>query len=181
MWAHLALTVFILLSASLVVSSFNPVFGVIWLVLTFIGGCLMFWNLGAQFLALILIIVYVGAIAVMFLFVIMMLPTSLRPYSLDLSKLVPIALIITILLIVGGISTNWFLTLLTPIWNWSLTNRVDIQGIFLSLYQDDPIVLLLAGVVLLIALIGALILCTSSNSKTPSLSKKQNSFLQISR
>ena len=84
----------ILISAIFVVISRNPVHSVLWLILTFFGSSGLFILLGAEFLALILMIVYVGAVAVLFMFVVMMLNINFSTIRSNYTKYLPIGLLL---------------------------------------------------------------------------------------
>ncbi len=84
----------ILMSATMVVVSRNPVIAVLSLILTFVLTACIWLLQGAEFLAMILIVVYVGAVMVLFLFVVMMLDINSQLYTAKLSKLLPVAVMI---------------------------------------------------------------------------------------
>ena len=89
-----------LLPALFVVLSTNPVHSVLWLILTFFGASGLFILLGAEFLALILMIVYVGAVAVLFMFVVMMLNINFKEIKSRLTKYLPLGVLIGLVLFV---------------------------------------------------------------------------------
>src|SRR6202045_1478266 len=95
-------------SAFMVVASRNPVHSVLFLILAFVNAAGLFLLLGAEFLAMILIVVYVGAVAVLFLFVVMMLDVDFAELRqgflsyLPMGALVGIVLLAELLLVVGG-------------------------------------------------------------------------------
>ena len=164
----------------MVISSSNPVFSVIWLVLSFVGGAFLLWLFGCDFLALLMIIVYVGAIAVLFLFVIMMLPTSLKPEKTTTANRIPFIFFTFSLIMVGQRSFK-VKDLNEGGSPWELSPLNCIDSISLWLYGDGALWILLAGIILLIALIGALVLCLMPHSSSLISSKKQEVFYQISR
>src|ERR1700733_2393852 len=95
-------------SAVMVIVSRNPVHSVLFLILAFVSAAGLFILLGAEFLAMILVVVYVGAVAVLFLFVIMMLDVDFTELREGFSQYLPIGLVIgaiflfELLLVVGG-------------------------------------------------------------------------------
>ena len=90
----------IVVAALLVVMSRNPVHSVLWLILTFFGSSGLFILLGAEFLALILMIVYVGAVAVLFMFVVMMLNINFSELRSGFTRYLPVGLLIGLVLFV---------------------------------------------------------------------------------
>jgi NADH-quinone oxidoreductase subunit J len=149
-------------SAVMVISSRNPVHSVLFLILAFVNASGLFMLMGAEFLAMILVVVYVGAVAVLFLFVIMMLDvdfTELREGFLDY---LPVGLLIGAiflaeLLLVGGswiINPEMAKSVAAPI-----TPHVsNVEAIGLVLYTRYVNYFQLAGAILLVAMIGAIVL-----------------------
>lgn len=88
------------IAAILVIVSRNPVHSVLWLILTFFSTAGLFVLLGAEFLAALLLIVYVGAVAVLFLFVVMMLDVDFAELRGEMSRYTPIGLLIGVILLV---------------------------------------------------------------------------------
>ena len=80
------------------VISRNPVHSVLWLIMSFISSAGLFVLLGAEFVAMLLIIVYVGAVAVLFLFVVMMLDVDFSELRAEMAKYLPLALLIGVVL-----------------------------------------------------------------------------------
>jgi NADH-quinone oxidoreductase subunit J len=146
-------------SAMLVITSRNPVHSVIFLILAFFNAAGLFMLLGAEFLAMILIIVYVGAVMVLFLFVVMMLDidfTRLREGFLNylpIGGLVGLILLVELLLTVGGwtISTGMQPLAILP----NITNTAAIGNVLYTQYFH---LFQLAGLILLVAMIGAIVL-----------------------
>jgi NADH-quinone oxidoreductase subunit J len=166
------------LSALLVVTSRNPVHSVIFLILAFFNAAGLFMLLGAEFLAMILVIVYVGAVMVLFLFVVMMLDvdfTRLREGFLNylpIGGLVGLVLLIELLLTVGG----WTLSAETrPL---AILPRVtNTQAIGNVLYTQYFHLFQLAGLILLVAMIGAIVLTLHHRTGI----KRQDIFKQNAR
>ncbi|MBT5074204.1 MAG: NADH-quinone oxidoreductase subunit J [Kordiimonadaceae bacterium] len=170
-------------SAVMVVFSKNPVHSVLFLILAFFNAAGLFVLLGAEFVAMILVIVYVGAVAVMFLFVVMMLDINFTELRKGVQDYLPIGLLIGFILlvemvvIVGGWSmTDGIATTImapTPPIN-EVTNTDAIGRI---LYTDYIYLFQLAGLILLVAMIGAIVL---THRKRPGV-KKQNIGDQVRR
>jgi|TARA_B110000967_G_scaffold210020_1_gene269597 NADH-quinone oxidoreductase subunit J len=154
----------ILISSLMVISSKNPVHSVLYLILTFFNAAGLFVILHAEFLAMILIIVYVGAVAVLFLFVVMMLDFNLSREKDNLLQYMPFGLFIGIVficeLIIVLINTNLDLAniqiLANPFSNFSeMTNT---QALGSVLYTDYILYFQLSGIILLVAMIGSIVL-----------------------
>ncbi|MBT5187552.1 MAG: NADH-quinone oxidoreductase subunit J [Kordiimonadaceae bacterium] len=170
-------------SAVMVVFSKNPVHSVLFLILAFFNAAGLFVLLGAEFVAMILVIVYVGAVAVMFLFVVMMLDINYTELRKGVQDYLPIGLLIGFILLVemvfivggwsmtDGIATT--ITSATPPAN-EITNTDAIGRI---LYTDYVYLFQLAGLILLVAMIGAIVL---THRKRPGV-KKQNIGEQVRR
>jgi NADH-quinone oxidoreductase subunit J len=149
-------------SAVMVVVSRNPVHSVLYLILAFVNASGLFVLLGAEFLAMILIVVYVGAVAVLFLFVIMMLDVDFAELREGFMQYLPIGIVIggiflfELLLTVGAWAINPTLakTITAPIPN----NVSNTEALGLVLYTKYIHYFQLAGMVLLVAMIGAIVL-----------------------
>jgi NADH-quinone oxidoreductase subunit J len=149
-------------SAFMVIASRNPVHSVLYLILAFVNGAGLFMLLGAEFLAMILIVVYVGAVAVLFLFVVMMLDvdfTELRQGFLDylpIGGLIGLILLVELVLVLAawviGPNVPTAIALPTPD---KLTNTAALGQI---LYTRYIYFFQAAGLVLLVAMIGAIVL-----------------------
>ncbi len=170
-----------LFSALLVVLSRNPVHSVLWLILTFFGASGLFILLGAEFLALILMIVYVGAVAVLFMFVVMMLNINFREIKSRLTKYLPLGVLIGLVLFVElGLIFSDFIPVLSHKGNENLLINDQIENtrqLGLVLYTDFIIYFQLAGIVLLIAMIGAIVLTHQRRKDV----KRQDILAQIYR
>ncbi|MFT5007266.1 MAG: NADH-quinone oxidoreductase subunit J, partial [Paracoccaceae bacterium] len=96
-------------SGFLVVISRNPVHSVLWLILAFFSSAGLFVLLGAEFVAMLLVIVYVGAVAVLFLFVVMMLDVDFSTLRGGMAQYLPMGLLIGVVLLVelGLVFSNW--------------------------------------------------------------------------
>jgi NADH-quinone oxidoreductase subunit J len=170
-------------SGIMVVFSKNPVHSVLFLILAFFNAAGLFVLLGAEFVAMILVIVYVGAVAVMFLFVVMMLDINFTELRKGVQDYLPIGLLIGIILmvemvvIVGG----WSMTDGIAVTINSATPKVlevtNTDAIGRILYTDNIFLFQLAGLILLVAMIGAIVL---THRKRPGV-KKQDIGKQVRR
>jgi len=156
-----------LISAFSVISSVNPVYSVLFLVLSFLCFSGLLFLLGLEFVPIILIIVYVGAVAVLFLFVVMMLDIKIAARNNDLAKFVPfvsfffvVVFSVSQLVEFPGFILNSFLEPDHAYGTWFsiFDNSNSVQLIGRVFFVDYYLYLLLAGIVLLLALIGAVVL-----------------------
>ena len=171
----------LLASAGMVVTARNPVHSVLWLVLAFFNAAALFLLAGAEFLAMILVIVYVGAVAVLFLFVVMMLDINFAQMREGFQRYLPIGatigaiLLVELALVLGG----WSLSpqaggLRAAPMDPKVTNTVQLGRI---LYTDYILLFQAAGLVLLVAMIGAIVLTLRDK---PS-SRRQSIAEQVAR
>ena len=154
----------ILLSSLMVISSRNPVHSVLFLILAFFNAAGLFVILHAEFLAMILIIVYVGAVAVLFLFVVMMLDFKTSLEKSNILQYMPIGIFVGMVfiseLIIVLINTKLELKniqiLKNPLSNFeNLTNTKAIGSI---LYTDYILYFQVSGIILLVAMVGSIVL-----------------------
>jgi len=159
-----AFAVTVVLSGLLVVVSRNPVHSVLWLILAFLSSAGMFVLLGAEFVAMLLIIVYVGAVAVLFLFGVMMLGVDFAELKAELAKYVPLAGLIGVILMMQfamvfgtwQFSADYQTRLDAPTPDLADVQNTSALG---QLIYDDYILLFqTAGLILLVAMIGAIVL-----------------------
>ncbi len=152
-----------ILSAMMVISARNPVHSVLFLILAFFNAAALFVLAGAEFIALILVIVYVGAVAVLFMFVVMMLNinfTELRRDSLQylpVGTLVGLVLLAELILLFGGwvpLPSGLSATTATP----SPGDISNTEALGRLLYTKYFYLFQGAGLVLLVAMIGAIVL-----------------------
>jgi NADH-quinone oxidoreductase subunit J len=149
-------------SAFMVIAAKNPVHSVLFLILAFVNAAGLFVLLGAEFLAMILIVVYVGAVAVLFLFVVMMLDVDFAELRegflqyLPVGAMVGIIFLTELLLVVGAwaIGPGLPQTVAAPI-PAGVTNT---EALGLVLYTRYIYYFQAAGLVLLVAMIGAIVL-----------------------
>ena len=172
------------------VVSRNPVHSVLWLILTFLSSAGLFVLLGAEFVAMLLVIVYVGAVAVLFLFVVMMLDIKYR--ELQTSRLYfPVGVLIgtTVLIEVYGAfskvfskNTNLSADVHNVYFNWydSIDALADLYVFGQVFYTHYVLQILIAGLILYIAVIGVAFL-TVKSAFVKSKKREQSIFKQLSR
>jgi NADH-quinone oxidoreductase subunit J len=159
--AFYVLAVVSVVSALLVVVSKNPVHSVLFLILTFFTAAGLFVLLGAEFLAMLLVVVYVGAVAVLFLFVVMMLDVdfgSLREgfvRYLPIGGVAAVVLATEMILVSGAVATRGAASTAKAAAATGLSNTETIGRV---LYTDYVYFFEAAGMVLLVAMIGAIVL-----------------------
>jgi len=151
-------------AAFMVIAAKNPVHSVLFLILAFFNAAGLFILLGAEFLAMILVVVYVGAVAVLFLFVVMMLDVDFAELRegflqyLPAGAIVGLILLVELILVLGGVivSPETSATAAAPT---PAVDRVsNIAAIGELLYTRYIFYFQMAGVVLLVAMIGAIVL-----------------------
>ena len=98
-FAFYAFSTVAIIAALLVVTARNPVHSVLWLILTFLSAAGLFVLMGAEFLAMLLMIVYVGAVAVLFLFVVMMLDIDFAALKAEMARHVPLASLVGLVIL----------------------------------------------------------------------------------
>ncbi|RZN30615.1 NADH-quinone oxidoreductase subunit J [Bradyrhizobium sp. Leo121] len=168
-------------SAVMVVVSRNPVHSVLYLILAFVNASGLFVLMGAEFLAMILIVVYVGAVAVLFLFVIMMLDVDFAELREGFLEYLPVGLVIggifmfELLLIAGAWVINPAVT--KTITAAIPTNVSNTEALGLVLYTKYIFYFQIAGLVLLVAMIGAIVLTLRHKANV----KRQNITVQNAR
>lgn len=163
------------------VISRNPVHSVLWLILAFLSSAGLFVLLGAEFLAMLLIIVYVGAVAVLFLFVVMMLDVDFSTLKAEMAGYLPIALLIGVVLVMQ-------LGMAFGVWSYAETapgarevledaEHHNTKELGLILYDRYFVLFQLSGLILLVAMIGAIVLTLRHRKNV----KRQNILSQIYR
>jgi NADH-quinone oxidoreductase subunit J len=171
----------LLVSAGMVVSARNPVHAVLFLILAFFNAAALFLLAGAEFLAMILVIVYVGAVAVLFLFVVMMLDVNFAQMREGFQRYLPVGAAVGVVL---------FAELIMVLSGWSfapgaasfrfapaaadLHNTAQLGRL---IYTDYILLFQTSGLVLLVAMIGAIVL-TLRDKKT---SRRQVIAVQVAR
>jgi NADH-quinone oxidoreductase subunit J len=168
-------------SAVMVVAAKNPVHSVLYLILAFVNAAGLFVMMGAEFLAMILIVVYVGAVAVLFLFVVMMLDVDFAELRQGLLQYLPVGFVVggifvaELLAVVGAwvIGPNLPQAISAPIPS-DITNTEAIGRV---LYTQYVYYFQAAGIVLLVAMIGAIVLTLRHKPNV----KRQNISDQVAR
>jgi NADH-quinone oxidoreductase subunit J len=168
-------------SAFMVIAAKNPVHSVLFLILAFVNAAGLFVLMGAEFMAMILIVVYVGAVAVLFLFVVMMLDVDFAELRqgflqyLPIGALVGVVFLAELLLVVGAwvISPSTPAAIAAPI-PQTVTNT---EALGLVLYTKYIYFFQAAGLVLLVAMIGAIVLTLRHKEGV----KRQNIADQVAR
>jgi NADH-quinone oxidoreductase subunit J len=151
-------------SAVMVIAAKNPVHSVLFLILTFVNAAGLFVLMGAEFLAMILIVVYVGAVAVLFLFVVMMLDVDFAELRqgflsyLPIGALVGAILLAELLLVVGAWAVGPGVTKVIAAPIPTTEGITNTEALGLVLYTRYVYFFEAAGVVLLVAMIGAIVL-----------------------
>jgi NADH-quinone oxidoreductase subunit J len=162
------------------VISRNPVHSVLWLILSFLSSAGLFVLLGAEFVAMLLIIVYVGAVAVLFLFVVMMLDVDFAELKAEMTKYLPLALLIGVVIVmqlmmafgVWGFADQAAANSAAPIGDLDNTTSLG-----LLIYDKYIMIFQLAGLILLVAMIGAIVLTLRHRTDI----KRQNVMAQMHR
>ncbi|NML74022.1 NADH-quinone oxidoreductase subunit J [Rhizobium sp. S-51] len=170
-------------SAFMVISARNPVHSVLFLILTFVNASGLFLLVGAEFLAMILLVVYVGAVAVLFLFVVMMLDIDFAELRSGALKYAPIGSLIGIvvaaelMIVIGGsaLSPEAANAITMPI--PALTERTNTAALGDVLYTNYVYFFQIAGLVLLVAMIGAIVLTLRHRENI----KRQDISTQVAR
>ncbi len=168
----------ILLNSIFIISSKNPVHSIFFLVLVFVCTTGLLLLLGVEFIAMLFLVVYVGAITVLFLFVIMMLNVKIIEFNEKFLKYIPIGIFIGLIFLIQiifliDINLGWgnlndsFLNssfFLETKDYFNITTLTNIEQLGLALYTKYVYLFLLGGLILLIAMVGAIVL-TSQNNK----------------
>ena len=167
----------------LVTISRNPVHSVLWLILAFLSTAGLFVLLGAEFVAMLLIIVYVGAVAVLFLFVVMMLDIDFAELKGEMARYMPLALLIGVILLMqfalaygAWVQADGAMGLrqaVTP----DMAQVENTRALGLLIYDKYILLFQLAGLILLVAMIGAIVLTLRHRTGV----KRQNVLHQMWR
>ena len=168
-------------SAVMVIAARNPVHSVLYLILAFANAAGLFVMMGAEFLAMILIVVYVGAVAVLFLFVVMMLDVDFSELKQGALQYLPIGVLIggiflaELLLVAGAwvIGPGIPQAITSPI----PTNVTNTEAIGLVLYTRYIYFFQAAGMILLVAMIGAIVLTLHHRARV----RRQDIATQVAR
>ena len=163
-YAFYAFAIVVVAAGFLVVVSRNPVHSVLWLILAFLSTAGLFVLLAAAFVAMLLIIVYVGAVAVLFLFVVMMLDVDFAGLKANMAPYVPVAGLIGIVLLMQLMLAYgaWSVAEGAPALRQAVTPDItevhNTKALGLLLYDQYFYLFQIAGLILLVAMIGAIVL-----------------------
>jgi NADH-quinone oxidoreductase subunit J len=175
----------VIASAVMVIMSRNPVHSVLWLILAFFNAAGLMVLVGAEFIAMLLVIVYVGAVAVLFLFVVMMLDIDFAAMRAGFIKNFPLGIAIALVLLAelglgigaygaGGVELG------TPDGAAAVSaNTSNIEAIGALLYGRYILLFEIAGIILLVAMIGAIVL--TFQAPPPGSRAQQDIGKQIAR
>ena len=163
------------------VVSRNPVHSVLWLCLSFLSSAGWFVLLGAGFVAMLLVIVYVGAVAVLFLFVVMMLDVDFAELKAEMAQYLPLGLLIGLVLLMQ-------LSMALGVWSVADTAEAaraavtpaethNTAALGLLIYDQYFLLFQLAGLILLVAMVGAIVLTLRHRKDV----KRQNVLAQMYR
>ncbi|OCC23184.1 NADH:ubiquinone oxidoreductase subunit J [Croceicoccus estronivorus] len=173
----------VIASAALVILARNPVHSVLWLILAFFNAAGLMVLVGAEFIAMLLVIVYVGAVAVLFLFVVMMLDIDFAELRAGFVRNFPLGLLIALVLLAelvlgigaykaGAIALGTADGAAAP-----LIGHSNIESIGALLYSRYLFLFESAGIILLVAMVGAIVLTHRERRDT----RTQNVAKQVSR
>jgi len=168
-------------SALIVVSSRNPVYSILFLILAFFNSAGLFLMLGAEFISMLMVIVYVGAVAVLFLFVVMMLDIDYTKLRSGFAKYLPVGILVSFVMLIELVmvlklsfdSSAQKAVISAPI----PEGATNTQALGAILYTDYIYPFQIAGLVLLVAMIGAIVLTLRTREGV----KKQNITKQVMR
>src|SRR6056297_1739259 len=167
----------------LTVTARNPVHSVLWLILAFLSAAGLFVLLGAEFVAMLLIIVYVGAVAVLFLVVVMMLDVDFAELKAEMAKYMPVALLIGLVIVMqlGIVFGVWQTAEMAPDLRAAPGDAMggahNTEALGLLIYDRYLILFQLAGLILLVAMIGAIVLTLRHREQV----KRQDVLAQMYR
>lgn len=172
-------------SAFMVIAGRNPVTSVLFLILAFVNAAGLFILIGAEFLAMMLVVVYVGAVAVLFLFVVMMIDVDFAELKagflqyLPVGVLVGVVLLIELVMVIGTLFIDPALlhTAASAAADAPTAGVTNTQAIGLVLYTQYLYAFQAAGFVLLVAMIGAIVLTLRHKEGV----RRQNITEQVSR
>lgn len=171
----------LIMAATMVIVARNPVYAVLYLIFAFLNAAILFIMMGAEFIAMILIIVYVGAVAVLFLFVVMMLDINIQSFKKGFVKYLPVGILLGAVLLAEilfflfdrfmGTAPGWFAL---PAKGGTVENIKQIGAL---LYTTYFYVFQIGGVILLAAMVAAIVLTLRSRPGV----RRQNIAAQVSR
>jgi NADH-quinone oxidoreductase subunit J len=167
----------VIASGVMVIASRNPVHSVLWLIMAFFNAAGLFLLIGAEFLAFLLVIVYVGAVAVLFLFVVMMLDVDFAELRAGIARYWPLGFGLAAILLAEIVFTvvAWNAGSIGPRAAPIAPGQPNIEALGQLLYTRYLFIFEAAGIVLLIAMIGAIVLTHRSRKDTrPQNVSRQN-------
>jgi NADH-quinone oxidoreductase subunit J len=168
-------------SAVMVVASRNPVHSVLYLILAFVNAAGLFVMLGAEFLAMILVVVYVGAVAVLFLFVVMMLDVDFAELRRGASQYLPIGAAVGAIFAIELVlaASGWILgpSASQAIASPAPAGVTNTEALGQVLYTQYVYFFQAAGMVLLVAMVGAIVLTLRHKTKV----RRQSITAQVGR
>ena len=173
-------------SAAMVVSARNPVHAVLFLILAFFNASALFLLAGAEFLAMTLVIVYVGAVAVLFLFVVMMLDVNFAALREGFQRYAPVGAAVGAVLMIelAGVLGTWKFApaamdlRMAPV-DEHAHNTIQLGKL---IYTDYVFLFQASGLVLLVAMIGAIVLTLKDRDPhSPTISRRQSVADQVAR
>ena len=161
-YAFYAFAITAVAAGLLMTVSRNPVHSVLWLILTFLSAAGLFVLMGAEFAAMLLVIVYVGAVAVLFLFVVMMLDIDFAALKGEMARAMPLGLLIGVVLLMQiaiGVGV-WTVADGAPGLRQAVapTEIENTRALGMLIYDRYFLLFQLAGLILLVAMIGAILL-----------------------
>ena len=148
---------FLITTCIFVIFSKNPVNSVLFLVLAFLNSTFLFILIGAEFVGIILAIVYIGAVAILFLFVVMMLDIQITTLMFNIKRYIPLALLFAGIILAEIIYLTVFKTSKNNL-DTFIRSKNNTEQIGDVLYTEYFIDFQLSGIVLLLAMIGAIVL-----------------------
>jgi NADH-quinone oxidoreductase subunit J len=182
-FAFYAFALTAVIAGVLLTVSRNPVHSVLWLILAFLSSAGLFVLLGAEFVAMLLIIVYVGAVAVLFLFVVMMLDIDFAELKAEMSRYMPLALLIGVVLLMqfalaygAWVQADGALGLRQAVAP-DAGQVENTRALGLLIYDKYILLFQLSGLILLVSMIGAIVLTLRHRKDV----KRQNVLHQMWR
>jgi NADH-quinone oxidoreductase subunit J len=176
--AFYILATIVVVSAVFVIAARNPVHSVLWLILAFFTSAGLLVLIGAEFIAMLLVVVYVGAVAVLFLFVVMMLDVDFVELKQGFLSYLPFGLLIGVIFLAEIVLASFagVEDLQTNI-DASPGAETNAEAIGQVMYTDYLLLFQMAGIILLVAMIGAIVLTLRHRPEI----KRQNIAKQTAR
>ena len=182
-YAFYAFAIVVVAAGLMVTISRNPVHSVLWLILAFLSSAGLFVLLGAEFVAMLLIIVYVGAVAVLFLFVVMMLDIDFAALKGEIARYMPLGLLVGVVLLMqlslgigAWVQAEGALGLRQAVVP-PMAQVENTRALGLLIYDKYMLLFQLSGLILLVAMIGAILLTLRHRKDV----KRQNVLQQMWR